>query len=152
MPELSMLDALTETSAVDLVSELAADSASHLLSTTFITHQDGTSLLSRLTHRESGQLVYTTRLAVDDRNQLSEVAALKLVTAPPFCEYRVSGSRPRLPMRMTLLMPRPAMCLVSCLRFTDSYGAVVYSQNSKPSREADLSGRAKGVLLPLAAG
>src|SRR5581483_1083514 len=41
--------------------------------------------------------------------QLSEVARVTLATAPPDGRYRVSGSLPRLPMRMTLLTPRAMM-------------------------------------------
>src|SRR5205823_13296991 len=41
--------------------------------------------------------------------QFSLVAMVKFATACPLGVYRTSGSLPRLPMRMTLLTPLPAM-------------------------------------------
>src|SRR5690606_29112590 len=52
--------------------------------------------------------------------QLSDVARVTLVTAPPLGIKRVSGSLPRLPIRMTLLTPR-AMCLLHCQSSSGGY-------------------------------
>src|SRR6516164_10024942 len=47
--------------------------------------------------------VFSRRSPVALSRQLSLVATLRLTTGLPSCKRRISGSRPRLPTRMTLL-------------------------------------------------